>query len=60
MKNKKHTYSHNLKINLNVVLKKISVKKVGHNSEPTQKQNCYCESIKNMKKKLAGKKNLTQ
>ena len=34
----------------NVGLKKISVKKVGHNSEPTQEQNCYCESIKELMK----------
>ena len=32
-------------MNKHVVLKKISLKKVGHNSGPTQKQNCYCESI---------------
>ena len=31
-----------------VVLQRISLKKVGRNSEPTQKQKCYCESSKEL------------
>ena len=33
------------------------MKKVGHNSEPTQKQNCYCESIKELMKNKKHKYN---
>ena len=45
------------KQNKDIVLKKNKLIKVGHNSEPTQKQTWYCESIKSLIKNQKHKYN---
>ena len=45
------------KQNKNIVLKKNSLKKVGHNSGPAQKQNWNCETIKELIKNQKQKYN---